>query len=76
MSVHKSLQSKSGLVRTRNVLTRYERILELRRSGRWEGDGKESPYGLPKVRVMKTKKRGKEKKKKEEEEGEEASTSS
>ena len=71
MSIHKSLTTKGNLVRSRNVLTRYERILQLRKSGKWnEEDG--SPYGLPKVRVLKTKKRVKEKKKKEE--GEAAAT--
>ncbi len=67
MSVHKSLRTGGNLVRARNVLTRYERILELRKGGKWDEDGA-SPYRLPKVRVMKLKKRGKEKKKKEEEE--------
>jgi small basic protein (TIGR04137 family) len=67
MSIHKSLTTKGNLVRSRNVLTRYERILQLRKSGKWnEEDG--SPYGLPKVRVLKAKKRVKEKKKKEEDE--------
>ena len=71
MSIHKSLTTKGNLVRSRNVLTRYERILQLRKSGKWnDEDG--SPYGLPKVRVLKTKKRVKEKKKKEE--GEAAAT--
>ena len=65
MSIHKSLSTGGHLARTRSVLTRYERILELRRTGRWEDDA--SPYGLPKVRVLKMKKRTKEKKKKEEE---------
>jgi small basic protein (TIGR04137 family) len=65
MSVHKSLASKGSLVRSRNVLTRYERILQLRKSGRWTEE-KDSPYGLAKVRVLKVKKRAKEKKKKEE----------
>lgn len=65
MSIHKSLSTGGHLVRARNVLTRYERIVELRRVGRWSDEA--SPYGLPKVRVAKIKKRGKEKKKKEEE---------
>ena len=65
MSTHKSLKTKGSLVRSRNVLTRYERIIQLRKSGRWTEDGS-SPYGLAKVRVLKAKKRGKEKKKKEE----------
>ncbi len=67
MSIHGSLSTSGYLVRSRNVLTRYERILELRRTGRWEDENR-SPYGLPKVRVVKLKKRVKEKKKKEEEE--------
>ena len=66
MSVHKSLVTGGGLTRPRSVLTRYERIVQLRRSGRWSDDA--SPYGLPKVRVQKVKKRGKEKKKKKEDE--------
>ncbi len=69
MSIHKSLVTKGNLIRARNVLTRYERILELRRTGRWQEE-EGSPYGLPKVRVLKIRKRGKEKKKKEEEETE------
>jgi small basic protein (TIGR04137 family) len=67
MSIHRSLVTKDSLVRSRNVLTRYERILQLRKVGRWDEETS-SPYGLPKVRVMKLKKRGKEKKKKAEEE--------
>ena len=38
MSTHKSLRTKGSLVRSRNVLTRYERILQLRKSGRWKED--------------------------------------
>ena len=72
MSIHKSLTTGGGLVRARSVLTRYERILELRRTGRWSDDA--SPYGLPKVRVLKAKKRVKEKKKKDEETDEVAAT--
>jgi small basic protein (TIGR04137 family) len=68
MSTHKSLKTKGSLVRSRNVLTRYERIIQLRKHGRWTEDSS-SPYGLAKVRVLKAKKRGKEKKKKEEGEG-------
>lgn len=64
MSIHKSLASRSSLVRSRNVLTRYERILQLRKTGKW--DEESSPYGLSKVRVLRAKKRGKVKKAKEE----------
>ena len=67
MSIDKSLKSKSGLVRRRNVLTRDERIAVLEEGGKWrEGD---SLFGLPKVRVVNIKRRGKAKRKKEEGEG-------
>lgn len=67
MSIHRSLVAKGSLVRSRNVLSRFERIEQLRKTGRWNDDEERSPYGLPKVRVIRMKKRGKEKKKKEEE---------
>ena len=61
MSIHRSLVSKSGIGRSRNVLTRYERILEMRKLNSWdEEEGR--PYGLPKVKVVKVKKRVKKKK--------------
>lgn len=69
MSVHKSLATAGKLARPRSVMTRYERILELRKTGKWDEENG-SPYGLPKVRVMKVKKRGKEKKAKDDEAGE------
>lgn len=61
MSIDKSLRRKSGIARNRSVLTRDERIKVLVETERWP-DGR-SPYGLPKVRVMKisTKKPKKEK---------------
>ena len=65
MSIHKSLVTKGSLVRSRNVLTRYERIIQLRKGGKW-AETEDSPFGLAKVRVLKVKKRGKEKKAKEE----------
>lgn len=67
MTIDKSLKIRAGLARTRNVLTRGERIERLKASDRWkEGD---SPMGLAKVRVYKLVMK-KKKKKKEEEEGE------
>ncbi len=69
MSIHKSLKTSGKLVRARSVLNRTERLEILLKEGRWSEEG-DSPFGLPKVRVMKIKKRGKEKKKKEEDEGE------
>lgn len=66
MSIHRSLVARNTLVRSRNVLTRYERILELQKMGRWSEE-EDSPFGLPKVRVAKVKKRVKEKKKPDDE---------
>ncbi len=68
MTMDKSLRVHRGLVRSRSVLTRAERIERLKASDRWqEGD---SPFGLAKVRVFKLTMK-KKKKKKEQEEGEE-----
>jgi len=67
MTMDKSLRVRRGLVRSRSVLNRAERIERLKASDRWqEGD---APFGLPKVRVFKLAMK-KKKKKKEEEEGE------
>ena len=70
MTMDKSLRVRQGLVRSRSVLTRAERIERLKKADRWEeGD---SPFGLAKVRVYKiSMKKRKKKKKKEEEEAEE-----
>ena len=47
MTMDKSLKVHRGLVRSRSVLTRAERIERLKASDRWkEGD---DPFGLPKV---------------------------
>lgn len=54
------------MLRARNVLTRVERIAELTRQGKFDSD--DSPFGLPKVRVLKVKKRVKKKKAKDEDE--------
>jgi small basic protein (TIGR04137 family) len=51
MSIDKSLRRKNQLARSRNVLTRGERIKVLQDEERWQ-EGR-SPYGLPKVRVLK-----------------------
>jgi small basic protein (TIGR04137 family) len=51
MTIDKSLKVKLGSIRSRNVLTRGERIAKLKETERWkEGD---SVIGLPKVRVVK-----------------------
>jgi small basic protein (TIGR04137 family) len=69
VSLDKSLKGTSLLARSRNVLTRAERIAQLQLEDRWK-EG-QSPLALPKVRVMKvvTGKKKKKKKKEEEEEG-------
>lgn len=66
MTMDKSLRMRAGLVRSRSVLTRGERIARLQSAERWK-DG-QSPLGLPKVRVYKLSMK-KKKKRKEEEEG-------
>src|SRR5438105_8143582 len=51
MSIDKSLKRKNQLARARSVLTRGERIKTLQDQEKWvEG---RSPFGLPKVRVVK-----------------------
>jgi small basic protein (TIGR04137 family) len=67
MSIDKTLRRGNALARARSVLTRGERIKVLQDEERWvEG---RSPFGLPKVRVMKI---GKKAKKPKEEKTEEA----
>ena len=65
MSIDKSLKLADSLVRSRNVLTRAERMEALRDQGKWD-EGESSIFGLPKVRVYRAKRRGKAAEKKEE----------
>ena len=66
MTIDKSLKVKAGMMRSRNVLTRAERLEKLKAADRWsEGDG---VLGMPKVRVQKLALKKKKKAKKEEEE--------
>ena len=51
MSIDKSLRRKNSLQRSRNVLTRGERIKVMTDEDRWQ-DGR-SPFGLPKTKVVK-----------------------
>ena len=51
MSIDKSLKRKRGGSSNRSVLTRAERIKKLQEGEKWT-DGR-SPFGLPKVRVVK-----------------------
>ena len=64
VSIDKSLRRKNQLQRSRNVLTRGERINQLKSEERWP-DGR-SPFGLPKVRVLKIAKKAKKAAKEEE----------
>lgn len=72
MTIDKSLKVRRGLIRSRSVLTRAERIAKLADADRWkEGD---SVLGLPKVRVQRVTLKKKKKVKKEEETETEAAT--
>lgn len=66
MTIDKSLKIKAGAAKTRNVLTRAERLVKLIETDRWQ-DG-DSIYGLPKVRVQKISMKKKKKVKKVEDE--------
>lgn len=64
MTIDKSLKVQRGLIKSRSVLTRVERIAKLVEADRWqEGD---PVLGLPKVRVQKLSLKKKKKVKKEE----------
>jgi small basic protein (TIGR04137 family) len=68
VTIDKSLRVRRGMVRSRSVLNRAERLERLKATDRWR-DG-DSPMGLPKVRVHKMAMKKKKKKKEEEGEGE------
>jgi len=66
MTIDKSLKIKAGAAKTRNVLTRPERLAKLIDQDRWKpGD---PVYGIPKVRVVKISMKKKKKAKKDDEE--------
>lgn len=65
MTLHKSLRRKSRLVRQRSVMTRVERIAQMKVDEKWTDE--RSPFGLPKIRVARPKVGKKKKEKKEEE---------
>jgi small basic protein (TIGR04137 family) len=71
VAIDKSLKRANRLQRSRNVLTREERIEKLKFEEKWGEE--QTPFGLPKVRVVKTV-IGKKKKKKSEEDGDEEKT--
>ncbi|MHC4600394.1 MAG: small basic protein [Planctomycetota bacterium] len=69
MSVHKSLKIRNELARSRNVLTRAERLAAMKERNLWkEGD---SVLGMPKLRIT-TRSAKKKKKEAPEEKKEEA----
>ena len=71
MAIDKSLKRSGWLLRARNVLTREERIEQMKFNDRW--DDERSPFGLPKTRVIRSV-IGKKKKKKSAEDDEAGST--
>ena len=50
MSIHSSLHGADSLVGERSVLSRIERIEQLKKEGRFDPED-DSPLGLPKVRT-------------------------
>ena len=57
MSIDKSLRRKNNLTGSRSVLTRAERIQAMKSDEKWTVG--RSPFGLPKVRVLKLSKKPK-----------------
>lgn len=64
MTMDRSLKVQAGAIKSRNVLTRAERITRLQELNRW--DDEMSVVGMPKVRVVKVSLKKKKKVKKEE----------
>lgn len=54
MTIDRTLKISGGLLRTRSVLTRAERIAQLADEGKFDPEA-DSPLGLPKVRVRRSK---------------------
>ena len=65
MTMDQSLKVKAGAIRTRNVLTRAERIAQLKKLDRFDEEA--SVVGMAKTRVMKVSLKRKKKVKKAEE---------
>lgn len=63
MTMDQSLKVQAGAIKTRNVLTRAERVARLKELDRFNED--ESVVGMPKVRVVKVSLKRKKKVKKE-----------
>lgn len=67
MTIDKSLKIRRGLMKSRSVLSRAERLEKLIQQERWSED--DPVLGMPKVRVTKLSLKKKKKSKKDEEEG-------
>ncbi len=65
MTMDRSLKVQAGAIKSRNVLTRAERIARLKELDRF--DENRSIVGMPKVRVMKVSLKKKKKVKREDE---------
>ncbi|MCA9191452.1 MAG: small basic protein [Planctomycetales bacterium] len=65
MTLDKSLKVAGGAIKTRNVLTRVERLKRLRELDRWSEN--DPVLGIPKTRVLKVSLKKKKKVKTEEE---------
>ena len=63
MTLDKSLKVSGGAIKTRNVLTRVERIKRLKELDRWNEE--DAVLGIPKTRVVKVSLKKKKKVKKE-----------
>ncbi|QDS87881.1 hypothetical protein EC9_20640 [Rosistilla ulvae] len=63
MTMDKSLKVQAGAIKSRNVLTRAERISRLQELDKWTDDS--NVVGMPKVRVQKVSLKKKKKVKKE-----------
>ena len=66
MTMDRSLRVQAGAIKSRNVLTRAERIARLKQIDKF--DEENSVVGMPKVRVVKVSLKKKKKVKKEEDE--------
>ncbi len=64
MTMDRSLKVQAGAIKTRNVLTRAERVARLKELDRFDEDA--SIVGMPKVRVVKVSLKKKKKVKKAE----------
>ena len=73
MTMDRSLKVKAGAIRTRNVMTRAERIARLKELDRFDPEA--SVVGMPKVRVVKVSLKKKKKVKKADDDKDESSGS-